>query len=338
MAGSTDRQIGIGNLSELEAVIGKVPPAIHLKVIDHLDSHALRWLAASPLLFAAFGNEGSMSVTLAGGDTGFAAADKVQLRLPLDALDDPDVARPGAAFGSLALVPGIGETLRVNGHVADVRDGEARIEVRECYLHCAKALIRSGFWTADPQPSAPDTDFVDDSRFMALATMNADGEADLSPKGDPAGTMAHRQGNDLVFADRPGNKKVDSFRNILAQPNVAAVLMKPGSTRVAIVSGQAALTTDPDIRAGFAVQGKVPLLATRVRNATVALHDSPALARARLWPPAEKAEGLNPATIFVDHLRINRSKSLTARVAGAVVSIPGMMESGLKRDYKTRLY
>ena len=76
MAGSTGRQTEIGNLSELEAVIGKVPPAIHLKVIDHLDSHALRWLAASPLLFAAFGNEGGMGVTLAGGDTGFAAADK----------------------------------------------------------------------------------------------------------------------------------------------------------------------------------------------------------------------------------------------------------------------
>lgn len=328
----------IGNLSELEVVIGKLPPGIHLKVIDHLDSHALRWLAASPLLFAAFGHQGGVGVTLAGGHAGFAAADKAQLRLPLQALDNPDLATPGTPFGSLALVPGIGETLRVNGRVAEVRDGEARIEVRECYLHCAKALIRSGFWEAKPQESPPDADFVSNSRFMALATMNANGEADLSPKGDPAGTMARMAGNELLFADRPGNKKVDSFRNILARPPVAAVLMQPGTTRVAVITGRATLTTDPDIRAAFEVQGKVPLLATRVRELSIALHDSPALTRARLWPAASKAEGLNPATIFVDHLRINRSKSLTARVAGAVVAIPGMMESGLRRDYKTRLY
>src|SRR3546814_15301730 len=76
------------------------------------------------------------------------------LSIPLAMLDDPALAVPGASFGSLFLVPGIGETLRINGRVAAVADGVARIAVAECYIHCAKALIRSGFWSADPSGAA----------------------------------------------------------------------------------------------------------------------------------------------------------------------------------------
>src|SRR3546814_19661016 len=72
-------------------------------------------------------------------------------------LDDPALAMPGASFGSLFLVPGIGETLRINGHVAAVADGAARIAVAESYVHCAKALISSGFWPDGPSGAAPAT-------------------------------------------------------------------------------------------------------------------------------------------------------------------------------------
>src|SRR3546814_3864907 len=116
----------------------------------------MRWLAAAPLMFAGFGDAQGSGSTLAGGAPGFATAEPAMLAIPLAMLDDPALAVPGASFGSLFLVPGIGETLRINGRVAAVADGAARIAVAECYVHCAKALIRSGFWPAGPSGAAPD--------------------------------------------------------------------------------------------------------------------------------------------------------------------------------------
>lgn len=82
--------------------------------------------------------------------------------------------------------------------------------------------------------------FVAASRFMALATVGAEGRADVSPKGDPAGCMAQLDGDRLWFADRPGNRRVDSFRNIVDQPQAALALLVPGATAVVIVRGRGA--------------------------------------------------------------------------------------------------
>ncbi|MFT3964689.1 MAG: pyridoxamine 5'-phosphate oxidase family protein [Sphingobium sp.] len=328
----------ITSVTALEEVIGKAPPAIHLKVIDHLDESALRWLAASPLMFAGFGGAEGLHVTLGGGKPGFAGGDAHSLRLPLALLDDPGRARKGLAFGSLFLAPGIGETLRINGHVAEVTGETLGVAVEQCYVHCAKALIRSDFWTARPLAEVPHdpATFVAASRFLALATMDEAGGADLSPKGDPAGTMARLEGGTLLFADRPGNRRADSHRNIIAQPHVAGLLLIPGSDHVAMVEGTAALTTDEAARAPFAVRDRTPLLVTRVDGARLSLMHSPSLARARLWPLEEKARGIDPARMFAAHVKLN--KGLKARIAGAVMSIPGLMQKGLDKDYRDNLY
>ena len=331
----------IGSMKALEAVIGKTPPAIGLKVIDHVDATARRWLAAAPLMFAGLGDLAHLSVTLGGGTAGFVQAPEPGvLELSMDDVDDPALFVADASFGSLFLIPGIGETLRINGRVAAVADGRARIAVDECYVHCAKALIRSEFWGAGAQADAPDDHraFAAASRFMALATIDADGGADLSPKGDPAGTMAGVEGDRLWFADRPGNRRVDSFRNIIAQPRVAAALLIPGSTAVMIVDGRAAVTTDAAMREAFAVRGKTPLLVTRIDAVRMVRRESAALARAALWPAAAAPADIRPAKMFAEHIRLNKDKGLGARIAGAFVSVPGLMQRGLDKDYKDNLY
>ncbi|MGE4430981.1 MAG: pyridoxamine 5'-phosphate oxidase family protein [Sphingobium sp.] len=333
----TDR---IDTLQALAAVIGKTPAAIHLKVIDHLDETALRWIAASPLAFITIAEQADIGVTLAGGEAGFASGDAGALRLPLALLDDPGLVRAGAVFGSLFLAPGIGETLRVNGRVVEVNRDDALIAVDECYVHCAKALIRSHFWQAEPLAGIPDDPaaFIAASRFMALGTSDGEGHADLSPKGDPAGLMAMRDATGLWFADRPGNRRVDSFRNILVQPNVAAALLVPGSHHIAIARGRAHLTCGEAERARFAVQGKMPLLAVGVEDPAIELRPSAALRRANLWPLRETAQGIVPAKMFAAHVKLNKDKGLGARLAGAVMSIPGLMQKGLDKDYKDNLY
>ncbi|EPX60319.1 hypothetical protein D187_001806 [Cystobacter fuscus DSM 2262] len=333
----------ITTLAALEACIGKAIAAVNLKVIDHLDEGALRWLSAAPVMFAGFGEGSRLQVTLGGGAPGFAGGTAHELRLPLAVLDDATGARPGVGFGSLFLLPSTGETLRVNGRVAQVSGGELRVTVEECYGHCAKALLRSDFWAASPGVASPPdaAAFVSASRFMALATLDAQGRADLSPRGDPAGSMASVEAGRVWFADRPGNRRVDSFRNIVTQPRMAALLLIPGATHVVRLSGSARLTTDEAARARFTVQGKTPTLVAGVEDPSLELLESPALARARLWPVQARPEGVDVAKVLFTHVKLNGNKSLGARIASAALSIPGvtgLVQKGMEKDYKDNLY
>jgi predicted pyridoxine 5'-phosphate oxidase superfamily flavin-nucleotide-binding protein len=330
----------IESVSALESVIGKTPPPVKLKVIDHLDAHALRWIATSSLVFASFCDATSIALTLGGGQPGFVTAQRDLLQLPLAALDDPALARPGQSFGSLFLLSGLRETLRVNGRVADVAGGCVTVVVEECYLHCAKALIRSEFWATGPREHVYESsdEFVHATRFLALGTVDAQGRADISPKGDPAGCTTQVHHGTLSFADRPGNRRVDSFRNIIAQPKIAAALIVPGCQQVAILRGTARLTRNADACTRFTVQGKTPHLVTQIADPQITLYHSEALVRAGQWLSHVHVESIDPARIFAAHVRLNKDKGLAARIAGAVVSVPGLMRKGLEKDYESNLY
>ena len=334
----------ITDVAGLEACVGKTPGPMHLKVIDHLDAGAQRWAASSTFCFAAFGDrsgENDLRITACGGEPGFAhAIDGSTLALSLAAMDDASTAQVGHGFGALFLMPGIGETLRVNGRVAGIDRERIEIAVEECFVHCAKALIRSGFWSAQPGATAPSDDeaFLCASRFMALATMDAQGRADVSPKGDPQGAMLRLHEGAVWYADRPGNRRVDGFRNILTQPRIAAIALVPGSTRIALVSGMARISTEARPRELFTVEGKTPIVATRVEHPRIQLRESPAVARARLWPVREIAHGIDPAALMVAHVKHSKGKGLQASLVRAAISIPGFMEKGLEIDYKRNLY
>lgn len=329
----------IDSVAALESCVGKTPGAVQLKVIDHLDEGARRWIGASPLAFVSFGSDREITIVLAGGQAGFAQTpDHLHMLLPCDALDESWCARAGQGFGALFLAPGLGETLRVNGQVDAVADGSIRIVVQECYVHCAKALIRSDFWNAGMSTMAPVEAgvFLALSRFMAVATIDAQGRADVSPKGDPAGALLRPEGADVWYADRPGNRRFDSFRNLLTQPRLAAIALIPGSTCVVRLSGQARITTDYAVREAFAIDGKTPRIATCIEAPTVTLYDSAALQRSNLWG-APKATELDPSAMFAAHVKLSKAGGLQARLLRSLVS-PGLMDKGLQHDYKHNLY
>ncbi|MBV7482937.1 pyridoxamine 5'-phosphate oxidase family protein [Bordetella sp. BOR01] len=330
----------IHTVEALEAQVGTRPDAVNLKVIDHLDVHAQRWLAASPLAFAGFSDAHQVAATLVGGAPGFASAPEPgQLRVPRAALDDPQHAQAGRGAGLLFLIPGLGETLRINGVVADTSTADILINVQECYAHCAKALLRSDFWRPDPGADPQDAAaFLQACRFMALATADAALHTDLSPKGDPAGSLVQAYGDGIRYADRPGNRRTDSLRNILQRPDAAALLIVPGCTRVAAAQGRAQISADPAQRRAFMVQDKTPKLVTSLAAPVLVLRESAALARSRPWlspvPPAD----IDPAEIFAAHVRLNKTRGLGAAISRAMVSIPGLMRKGLQQDYKRNMY
>ena len=255
-------------------------------------------------------------------------------------MDNPDLACEGHGFGALSLLPTIGETLRINGRVTALRPDAIEIRIDECYVHCAKALIRSDFWCANQQSSAPSDpgEFLAASRFLALATLDAKGHADVSPKGDPAGMMIRMADNAAWFADRPGNRRADSFRNMLSQPRVAVAALIPGVTRIAKLRGEARITQDHRARAGFVVRDKTPQLVTRIERPDVEFINSLSLARAQQWLKEAPDEVIDPAALISSHVKLSKQRGLQATLARAAVSVPGLMQKGLNRDYKTNLY
>lgn len=322
---------------QLEERIGTPSSMVNAKMIAHLDSGALTWIGASAIMIASTSRNGEMDVLIGGGPSGWAGGDERTLTLPFRFLDDPERLITGSGFGSIFLVPSLREVLRVNGRIASTHGDVVRVAVEECYVHCGKALIRSDFWSA-PAGLASDTveDLVRNCRFLAFATSDPNGHADLSPKGDPAGQMARLDDDALCFADRPGNKRIDSFRNIVQQPRVAAALLVPGTADIVTVRGTARITDDLSSRERFAVSDKVPDLVTQVTCTTVDRSRSAALGRASAWPAPPPPAGLSAGKIAAGHLKLARG--IGAKLAGAVMSVPGLVERELAKDYKKNLY
>ncbi|MFT4103001.1 MAG: pyridoxamine 5-phosphate oxidase [Burkholderiaceae bacterium] len=342
----------VADVDTLEANLGKPSFRVGLKVIDHIDDGAAHWIAVSPLAFLAFCDDGSarrapvaaptaVSMTLAGGAPGFASRqDRKSLRVPLDAIDDPALARVGVAVGSLFLAPDVGETLRINGRVRAVDAQALLVDVDECYVHCAKALIRSAFWKAAPsRVDAPTlAAFAPLTPFMALASFDPGNGADVSPKGDPAGSMIRVGGRGLTYAERPGNRRADSFRNILVQPSVAAIALIPGSDQIAVVAGEASISNDEARRAEWVVAGKTPLLTTSIALREAAVRRSDALARADLWPVKPPADAPDPARLLVQHITSHEHRSAEFQELREALAVPGTMEKGLAESYRNNLY
>ena len=332
---------GLTDIDTIQERVGKLPGPRDMKVIDFLDAHALRWLSLSSFCILVLRDAGAPVMTAAGGDAGFVTAqDEQHIELPLDCADDGAVLRKGASFGALFFLSGMTETLRVNGRVNEVTDGVAALTVQECYLHCGKALMRSDFWSPVEAVDSAGTveEVIQQSRLLALGTVDANGNADVSPKGDPAGRLLHKTAHAVWYPDRPGNRRIDSFRNILAQPQVALLALVPGSASVLLITGEAIISDDLEQRQVFAVKDKLPTLVTRVAISHAALQQSQALARAKLWPARPAPEGLRAADIFRDHMKLSKEKGLGARVARAAVSVPGLLKRGLESDYEKNMY
>lgn len=130
------------------------------------------------------------------------------------------------------------------------------------------------------------TAFIARSPFLCLGTQSPDGRADVSPRGDPAGFVRVLDPRTLAIPDRPGNNRLDSLANIVANPTVGLLFLIPGFDETLRVNGQARLVTDPGLLATLQVNGRIPTLAIVVEVAEVFLHCAKALRRSRLWDPA----------------------------------------------------
>jgi PPOX class probable FMN-dependent enzyme len=124
------------------------------------------------------------------------------------------------------------------------------------------------------------------SPFVVISSADADGRPDASPKGDQPGFVFVLDEHTLAIPDRPGNRRADTFRNVLANPRVGLLFLVPGRNETLRVNGRASIVRDAALLARMAVQAKVPRLALRVAVEEAFVHCGKCMLRSRLWEPA----------------------------------------------------
>lgn len=168
--------------------------------------------------------------------------------------------------------------------------------------------------------------FIAISPFLVLATGDADGNLDASPRGDAPGFVAILDDATLLLPDRPGNRRVDSFGNIIANPGVGLLFFVPGLPETLRVNGTGRVITDAALLAPLAVQGKAPVAGLLITVREAFFHCGKALIRSKLWDPAGQIE----RSAFPSLGRIIADQTRAVEAAQA--------DTYVEQAYKTTLY
>lgn len=127
--------------------------------------------------------------------------------------------------------------------------------------------------------------YIEKSPFVVLASASSEGYPDISPKGDPAGFIKVLNEKYLAIPDRPGNRRVDTFKNILQNPYVAVIFLIPGKGETLRITGECRIVRDQALRESMAVKGRIPEFAIVVHVERVLIHCPKCVIRANLWQP-----------------------------------------------------
>lgn len=132
--------------------------------------------------------------------------------------------------------------------------------------------------------------FIGLSPFLVIGTQSADGRADVSPRGDPAGFVQVLDDQRIAIPERPGNKRLDTLTNILENPAVGLLFMIPGFEETLRINGRATLSRDPHLLERMTIHNRPPKVAILVRVEEAFLHCAKAFKRSNLWDPAARAD------------------------------------------------
>jgi PPOX class probable FMN-dependent enzyme len=165
--------------------------------------------------------------------------------------------------------------------------------------------------------------------FCVMATSGADGSCDASPKGDPAGQLVHViDDRTIALAERPGNRRADGYRNILANPHVGLDFLIPGRGDTLRVNGRARLVSDAPFFDEMVVKGHRPVLAVVVEIDELFFHCAKAFLRSGLWKP----ETWDPEAV------VPRRAVVAAEVEPAGMSVEQLDDYYRPENYARGLY
>jgi uncharacterized protein len=168
--------------------------------------------------------------------------------------------------------------------------------------------------------------FIARSSFIVVGSSDSQGHFDLSPKGDLPGFVQVLDDRTIAIPERPGNRRADTFRNVLRNPRVGLIFIVPGKGETLRVSGTARVVRDIWLRERMAVDGRLPELALVVTVEEAFIHCTKCMVRSRMWQPDSwnAAKLATNVEALIVHSRLDMS----------VAELQALYEN----DVRTRLY
>ncbi|GAA1228438.1 hypothetical protein GCM10009676_08530 [Prauserella halophila] len=215
--------------------------------------------------------------------------------LPNRVIDDPVSATPlivpiGRHHVTDARLAETAETAEARG--AEPEPGTTPVVARTDSAVSSETELRAV--VEEPVPLIADkaAPAIDDEsrRFLEAAPLfllasAGEGSVDVSPRGDEDGSVIVLDDHTVAFADRPGNRRVDSMRNILRNPRVAMLFLVPGTDHTVRINGTASIVRDDELLSLLSVKGSPPDLAVVVTVSELFVHCGRAFSRSGLWDP-----------------------------------------------------
>lgn len=168
--------------------------------------------------------------------------------------------------------------------------------------------------------------YIAQSPFLMLSTCDAQGVPDVSPKGDEPGFVWVENASTLWIPDRPGNKLVMGFHNLLANPYAAALFMIPGTEETLRVSGRMTIHDNPQVLERLASQGRPAQLAMRMEVQECFFHCAKAFKRSHLWQ----------AETWPVPFRVSFGEILAARLGGGE-EMSREIDATVEQDYRENI-
>ncbi len=168
--------------------------------------------------------------------------------------------------------------------------------------------------------------YIELSPFVAISSCGADGRLDVSPRGEEPGFVHALDDQTLAIPDRPGNNRLDTLQNIIANPEIGLMFVIPGVNEILRVNGTAELRDDLELKQRFEVNGRLPLAVILVKTHEVYLHCAKAITRSHLW----SAEAKNDRAVLP-----TMSEMLRDQIGS---DIPFESQEAMQQRYKEQLY
>ncbi|OEV03182.1 pyridoxamine 5'-phosphate oxidase family protein [Streptomyces oceani] len=172
----------------------------------------------------------------------------------------------------------------------DMVDVTSEVELRELVGEPGQHVLHKTRAALHPL----DREWLAHSPFCLIATSAPDGSCDVSPKGDPPGFVKALDDHTLAIPDRPGNKRIDSLRNILANPHVGLLFLLPGRGDTLRINGRARIVREAPFLDEMTVRRHRPKLALVVHIEEIYHHCAKAFLRSALWKPEQWQPGALP--------------------------------------------
>ncbi|BBY65039.1 2Fe-2S iron-sulfur cluster-binding protein [Mycolicibacterium helvum] len=326
-------------VDEVETIIGRPPAVVLAKELDHLDDGCREILAHSPIAGIGYltGPDARPVSTFIGGAPGFAEMlDPNTISVPVPDGEDPPQQNTGISF--VFLLPGVGEVLRLNGRVSR-SSSTVEIKVQQAFVHCAKAIHRSGLW-GTPEPPKPGVgakahggesrtlddpaiaDFFAACPFLVVSTWAGDLSSDTSPRGDSIGFVQILDANTVAIPDRKGNKRADTFHNLVENDRISLAAVIPGSDLALHLHGTGYMSDDSELLATMEIKGAGPHAALIIKVTNVEIRTNTAILKSDLWHLDSRGDEMpNMMALASQHVVIMTSRSEKRSALGAAFAL-----------------